>query len=163
MMALLTTVAALASVAIVTQDQTALRAAARDSAAQQAVLWRGDVLEVRGERLGYLQVYDHRRERAGYVLASQVRGTSLTPEEAPELLAVLSFVRDTPGAEALGIGYAAAYLKAAPAGSISAEAFDAPASMAERLARRAAVKQQGRGAEIGALPPQDPGAYGGQV
>ena len=162
MMALLTTVAALASVAIVTQDQTALRAAARDSAAQQAVLWQGDVLEVRGERLGYLQVYDHRRERAGYVLASQVRGTSLAPEEAPELLAVLRFVRDTPGAEALGIGYAAAYLKAAPADSITAEPFDALASMAERLARRASVKQQGRSAEIVASHLEVANAYGVQ-
>ncbi|HEY9068450.1 MAG TPA: hypothetical protein VIO33_25925, partial [Burkholderiaceae bacterium] len=31
--------------AIVTQDQVALRAAPRDAAAQQAVLWQGDVLE----------------------------------------------------------------------------------------------------------------------
>ena len=53
------------------------KGAPRDSAAQQAVLWQGDALEVRGERFGYLQVYDHRRERAGYVLASQVRGSSL--------------------------------------------------------------------------------------
>ena len=60
--------AALAAVAIVTQDQTALRAAPRDSAAQQAVLWQGDALEVRGRRLDYLQVYDHRRERAGFCL-----------------------------------------------------------------------------------------------
>jgi len=134
----------LAPLAIVTQDQAALRAAPRDSAAQQAVLWQGDALEVRGERFGYLQVYDHRRERAGYVLAAQVRGTSLQPQDAPELLAVLRFVRDTPGAEALGIGYAAAYLKAAPASAIDAEPFDALASMAERLARRASVRQGGR-------------------
>ncbi|MBV8633105.1 MAG: hypothetical protein JO002_01320, partial [Burkholderiaceae bacterium] len=61
---------ALAMVAIVTQDSAALRAAPRDSAQQQAVLWQGDTLEVRGERMGYLQVYDHRRERGGYILAS---------------------------------------------------------------------------------------------
>ena len=130
-----------APLAIVTQDQAALRAAPRDSAAQQAVLWQGDALEVRGERLGYLQVYDHRRERAGYVLASQLRPLSPAPEDAPALLAVLRFVRDTPGAEALGIAYAAAYLKAAPAGTITAEPFDALASMAERLAWRASVRQ----------------------
>ncbi|AKJ31634.1 hypothetical protein AAW51_4943 [Caldimonas brevitalea] len=134
-------VAALASMAIVTQDQVPLRAGPRDSAAQQAVLWQGDTLEVRGERMGYLQVWDHRRERAGYVLASQVRTTSLKPEEAPELLAVVRFLRDTPGAEALGIGYTAAYLKAAPAGDITAEPFDALGSMAERLARRASAQQ----------------------
>ena len=37
--------------AIVVQDSTSLRAAAKDSAQQQAVLWQGDALEVRGRRL----------------------------------------------------------------------------------------------------------------
>jgi hypothetical protein len=157
-----TTAAALASVAIVTQDQAPLRAAPRDSAAQQAVLWQGDALEVRGERLGYLQVYDHRRERSGYVLASQVRGNSLRPQEAPELLAVLRFVRDTPGAEALGIGYAAAYLKAAPAAAIDAEPFDALASMAERLARRASVRQGGKTSDSVAAHLEVAASYGVQ-
>ena len=163
MMLLATTAAAaLATVAIVTQDQAALRAAPRDSAAQQAVLWQGDALEVRGERFGYLQVYDHRRERAGYVLASQVRGSSLKPQEAPELLAVLRFVRDTPGAEALGIGYAAAYLKAAPAAAIDAEPFDALASMAERLARRASVRQGGKASDSVAAHLEVAASYGVQ-
>lgn len=157
-----TAAAALAAVAIVTQDQAALRAAPRDSAAQQAVLWQGDALEVRGERFGYLQVYDHRRERAGYVLASQVRGSSLKPQEAPELLAVLRFVRDTPGAEALGIGYAAAYLKAAPAAAIDAEPFDALASMAERLARRASVRQGGKASDSVAAHLEVAASYGVQ-
>ena len=58
--------------AIVLRDQTALRAAPRDSAPQQALLWQGEVLEVRGERLDYLQVWDHQRERGGFVRASQV-------------------------------------------------------------------------------------------
>ena len=56
---------ALLTLAIVTQDQATLRAAPRDSAAQQAALWQGDALEIRGQRMDYLQVYDHRRERAG--------------------------------------------------------------------------------------------------
>ncbi|HWH82128.1 MAG TPA: hypothetical protein VNU71_07815 [Burkholderiaceae bacterium] len=149
-MLLATTLMAAASVAIVTQERVALRAAPRDSAAQQAVLWPGDALEIRGDRLGYLQVYDHRRERAGYVLATQVRGTALAPEEAPELLAVLRFVRDTPGAEALGIGYAAAYLRAAPAGAITAEPFDALGTLAERLAQRASVRQPKAGDAVAA-------------
>ena len=51
--------AGLPGFAIVTQDNTALRAAPRDSAATQAVLWQGDALEVRGQRADYLQVYDH--------------------------------------------------------------------------------------------------------
>jgi len=123
--------------AIVVQDSTALRAAARDSAQQQAVLWQGDALEVRGQRLEFLQVYDHRRERAGFVRSAQVRVLSTEPAAAPDLLAVVRFLRDTPGAEALGIAYAAAYLKAAPAQAIGSEVFDALGSMADRLGRRA--------------------------
>ena len=135
--------AALATLAIVTQDQTALRASASDGAAQQAVLWQGDLLEVRGRRLDHLQVYDHRRERAGYIRATQVRTLDLQADEAPQLLAVLRFLRDTPGAESLGIAYVAAYLKAAPANTIGAEPFDALGTMAERLARRASSRQAG--------------------
>lgn len=133
--------ATLSAYAIVTTDQAALRAAPKDSAAQHAVLWQGDLLEIRGRRMDHLQVYDHRRERAGYVLASQVRSTSAQAAEAPELLSVLRFVRDTPGAEALGIAYAAAYLKAVPASAMTAEPFDALGTLAERLARRASSKQ----------------------
>ena len=138
---LATTAATLAVIAIVTQDQSALRAAPRESAPQQAVLWQGDSLEIRGQKGDYLQVYDHRRERAGYIRATQVRSQSLKPEAAPELLSVLRFLRDTPGSEALGIGYAAAYLRAAPAEAINGEAFDALGAMAERLARRASARQ----------------------
>lgn len=141
--------AGLPGFAIVTQDNTALRAAPRDSAATQAVLWQGDALEVRGQRADYLQVYDHRRERAGYVRATQVRTTNLKAEDAPELLAVLRFVRELRGSEALGLAYSAAYLKAAPAGTATAEAFDAMGQMAERLARRAS----GQGARsLGTAP-----------
>jgi hypothetical protein len=132
---------ALTVIAIVTQDQSVLRAAPRESAAQQAVLWQGDSLEIRGSKGDYLQVYDHRRERAGYLRASQVRRQALKPENAPELLAVVRFLHDTPGAEALGISYAAAYLKAAPADAIDGEVFDALGTFAERLARRATVRQ----------------------
>ncbi len=133
--------AAIASMAIVTQDQASLRAAPKDSAQQQAVLWQGDSLEIRGEKMDYLQVYDHRRERAGYIRASQVRKVSLAPAGSGELLAMVRFLKDTPGAEALGIAYTAAFLKAAPANAIGPEAFDALGGMAERLARRASVKQ----------------------
>ncbi len=127
--------------AIVTEDQTRLRASPRDGAQQQAVLSFGEVVEVRGERMDYVQVYDHKRERAGYVRAVQIRRTRFAPEESAELLAVVRFVRDQPGAEALGIGYVAAYLKAATGAEINseagAEAFDALGGFAERLARRA--------------------------
>lgn len=131
----------LVTLALVAQDRVALRNAPRDSAAQHAVLWQGDALEVRGERMGYLQVWDHRRERAGWVQATSVRTTSLDAKEAPELMAVVRFLRDTPGAESLGIAYVAAYLRAAPAQSIGAEPFDALGTMAERLARRASARE----------------------
>jgi hypothetical protein len=125
--------------AIVAQDQTALRAAPRDAAESQVALALGDALEIRGRQKDYLKVYDHRRERAGFVRASQVRVLTLTREHAPELLSVARFLRDLPGYEALGIGYVAAYLAAAPAEQIGAEPFDALGMMAERLARRAAT------------------------
>jgi len=141
--------AAAAMLAIVTQDQAALRAAPSATAAPHAQLWQGDLLEVRGRRLDHLQVYDYRRERAGYVRAGQVRMVDLTEAEAPQLLAVLRFVRDTPGAEALGIAYAAAYLKAVPASQLTAEPFDALGVLAERLARRAAA-QSAPGATVAA-------------
>jgi len=134
---MITLAAALATLAIVTRDQAALRAAPRDGAQQQAVLWQGDALEIRGERLDYLQVYDHRRERAGYIRASDVRTTNLDATAAPELLSVVRFLKDTPGAESLGVAYTAAYLKAAPTREITAESLDALGSMAERLTRQA--------------------------
>ncbi|MYM26664.1 hypothetical protein GTP46_29005 [Duganella sp. FT135W] len=138
-------IAAALTLAIVTQDQAALRAAPKDSAQQQAVLWPGDSLEIRGEKQDFLQVYDYRRERAGYIRAAQVRKVSLSSADAPELLSVVRFLRDTPGAESLGISYAAAYLKAAPATAITAEPFDALGTIADRLARRASAKQGKQG------------------
>jgi hypothetical protein len=129
------------TLAIVTQNQVALRASPKDTAPEQAVLWQGEVLEVRAERGDYLSVYDHRLERAGFIRSNQLHAMSLQPQDAPALLAVMQFLRDTPGSEALGISYAAAYLKAAPAEQITAEPFDAIGVMAERLAQRASVHQ----------------------
>jgi hypothetical protein len=127
--------------AIVVSDQAALRSAPRDSAKPHALLWQGEALEVRGERLDYLQVYDHRLERGGFVSAKLVRRVPVDASGAAELLAVLRFLRDTPGSEALGIGYAAAYIQAAPAQALrsaeGAEALDALGTFADRLARRA--------------------------
>ncbi|MDR3212742.1 MAG: hypothetical protein LBT71_02300 [Azoarcus sp.] len=129
--------ASLASFAIVTQDQIPLRAAPYENAARHAVLTQGDNLEVRGAKGDYLQVYDHRRERAGYIRLTQAGLYELTPEEAPRLRAVLEFLKNQPEQEALGIGHAAAFLKAAPAEAIDAGAFEALGTMAERLAWRA--------------------------
>jgi hypothetical protein len=146
---LLTPAAALAAapapaVAIVLQDQTALRAAPRAGAPQHAQLWQGEALEVRGERLDYLQVYDYRRERGGFVRASQLRRVVLAPEQAPELLAVVRFLEGSAGAESLGIAFAAAYIQAAPAAVLNSdegiEALDALGTMADRLAQRASTE-----------------------
>jgi hypothetical protein len=133
--------AATSDIAIVTQDQVPLRSAPRDSGKAYAVLVQGEALEVRGARMDYLQVWDHRRERGGFVRASQVRRLALTPIEAPDLLSVVRFLRGAPGAEALGIGFAAAYIQAAPAETLNGEdgiqALDALGTFAERLAQRA--------------------------
>jgi len=126
-----------AALGIVVEDHAALRAAPRATAAELETLWQGDVLEIRGERAGYLRVYDHRRERGGYLTASALRPAGLAEADAPELLAVLRFLSERPGSEALGISYGAAYLRAAPARALTAEPFDAIAGMAERLADRA--------------------------
>ncbi|MEN9864704.1 MAG: hypothetical protein RL748_294 [Pseudomonadota bacterium] len=129
--------------AIISQDATLLRAAPKDAAPTQAVLWPGEMVEVRGEKLDYLQVYEHRRERGGYVKASQLRLISLKPEDSEASLNVLQFLRDSPGSESLGISYAATWLKAAPTTAIASQgvqAFDAIGSMAERLARRASMR-----------------------
>jgi hypothetical protein len=141
--------------AIVTTDQAALRASPRAAAPTQAQLWQGELLEVRGERLDYLQVWDPVRERGGYVKANQVRRSALTPVDAPDLLAVLRFVRDAPGAESLGIGIAAAYLLAAPPeslrGAAGADALDALGTLADRLAQRASTTSAASKASQAAL------------
>jgi hypothetical protein len=132
---------AAAILGIVIQNQVALRTAPRDSAPQQSVLWQGEVLELRGEKGDYLNVYDHRLERGGYVRASQVRAAPLSADSAPGLLSVMRFLRDTPGNESLGISYAAAYLRAVPTADLTAEPLDALGVMADRLAQRASSQQ----------------------
>ena len=146
--------------AIVAQDQAAMRASPRDAAESQVALALGDALEIRGRTKDYLKVYDHRRERGGYVRVSQVRVLALTSEHAPELLAVARFLRDMPGYESLGIGYVAAYIATAPADAIGADSFDALGTMAERLARRASTNtSKARAATITAQL-EAVGAYG---
>ena len=136
-----------AALAIVAQDQAALRAEPRAAATQLTVLSPGDLVEIRGEQAEYLKVYNYRQERGGYLKREAARPLGLTENDAPELLAVLRFLRDSRGSEALGISYGAAYLKAAPAQSLTAEPFDALARMAERLADSAS----GSGSQPAAL------------
>ncbi|MDR3159344.1 MAG: hypothetical protein LBU11_10170 [Zoogloeaceae bacterium] len=132
------------ALAIVTQDQIPLGGMPSENAPRHATLTAGDTLEVRGEKGDYLQVYDHRRERAGYIRATQARRYTLAPEEAPRLKAIVNFLQDQPGQEALGIGHAAAFLKAAPAKEIDAGVLTAIGKMADRLAWRASRLTDGR-------------------
>jgi hypothetical protein len=126
-----------AALAIVVQDHTALRAAPRANAVELAFLWQGDVLWVRGELGGYLKVYNYRHEQGGYLSADAAREVRLTASDAPELLAVVRFLRQSAGRESLGISYGAAYLKAIAPQALTAEPLDAIAGMAERLADEA--------------------------
>ena len=137
--------------AIVLQDESGLRQAPGDRARPHAFLWQGEIVEVRGEALDFLSVYDYRRERGGFVRASRLRRLALGPQAAPELLAVLRFLRDSQGSEALGLGFAAAYVEAAPPealnGAAGAEALDALGTFASRLAGRASRGARGRAAQ----------------
>ena len=151
--------------ALIVQDAVALRAAPREAAAQQARLWQGELVEIRGERLEYVQVWDHQRERGGYVRASQLRRLSLDAAHADELLAVLRFVKDSAGSEGLGFGYGAAWLQAASPAQLSspvgAEVLDAVAGAAQRLAQRASAAGLSRGAQEALLGQLDAaGRYG---
>jgi hypothetical protein len=128
-----------ATVALVVQDKTPLRAASHDASPPQTTLTAGDWLEVRGEGQGYVQVYDHRRERAGYVRPEAIRAYPVDETSAPKLAAIVEYLRDAPGQESLGIGYAALFLRAAPAVTVTADVFDAIGTMAERLGRRAST------------------------
>ena len=130
-----------ATVGLVTRDKVALRAAPRESAASQTLLWRGEALEIRGVRGDFLQVWDHHRERGGYVRATQLMRVAGDAAESPQLLALLGFVSEQPGAEPLGLALAAATVQAMPAaelqGTQGAAVLDAIGRQAERLAERA--------------------------
>ena len=126
-----------AALAIAVQDHIPLRAAPSASAPELTRLGQGELLEIRGEGGGYFKVYDYHRERGGYLRSDAVHPVDPSPSQAPQLLAILRFLRDTPGSEALGISYGAAYLRAAPGTALSAEPVAAIARMAERLGDQA--------------------------
>ncbi|MBS2024748.1 MAG: hypothetical protein JST92_20320 [Deltaproteobacteria bacterium] len=94
------------TVTIVVDDQVSLRSSPRAGAPVSAVLSRGDLLELRGEEPGFLKVYDHQRERPGFVRPSQVRVHKLDAAGAAELKTIALFLRDQQGMEALGTSYA---------------------------------------------------------
>ena len=145
------TAAAIVLIALCADDPAVLRNAPRDDAPAQATLWRGDWLEVRGETAGFLRVYDHRRERPGYVRPASVRVHRLEAASTAELAAIVRFLRDGAGNESLGIGYAALALRAAPAGMDTSEILASIGTMADRLARRAsAARADARNAALSA-------------
>lgn len=128
--------------ALVTQDRTSLRGEPRDGAPRVALLWQGALLEARSERRGFVEVWDHAHERGGWVRAAQVRTYAASPAAVPELSAVVRFLRDTPGAEALGIAHARLALDARAPGTSAAPLLEATAVMADRLAQRASVRTE---------------------
>jgi len=127
-------------VAVIAGDHVVLRASPTRTAAQQAVLWKGDWLEVRGEQRGWVKVYDHRHERPGWIARPAARVVELEDRSAPALRAVVDFLRDAPGSESLGIAYAGLYMKVAPAGGIDAALLVSLGAMATRLAHRASTE-----------------------
>jgi hypothetical protein len=139
--------AAAITAAVVTGDHVALRAAPERTAPLQASLWKGDWLEVRGERKGWLKVYDHRHERPGWLDRKVARVVALDDAAAPQLRAVVDFLRDAPGSESLGIAYAALYMKVAPNGGIDAPLLVSVGVMADRLAHRASRATDGTTSE----------------
>ena len=120
-----------------------LRGAPRDTASLQAQLARGEALEIRAERGDHWQVWDYRRERGGWLRKGQVLLTPRGDGASAELLAQLRLARQQFGTEGLGLGLAAAYVQAATpaelAGPGGAEALDAMATFAERMADRASM------------------------
>lgn len=127
---------------LVAQDAP-LRGAPRDTASLQAQLGRGEALEIRGERGDHWQVWDYRRERGGWLRKAQVLVLPRGDGAAPELLSQLRLARQQWGTDGLGLGLAAAYVQAATpaefAGPGGAEALDALATFAERIADRASL------------------------
>lgn len=96
---------------------------------------------IRGVKGDFLQVWDHHRERGGYVRATQLMRVAGDAAEAPQLMALMAFVSEQPGSEPLGLALAAAAIQALPAAALQgpqgAAVMDAIGRQGERLAERA--------------------------
>ena len=104
----------------------AARAMARETAARQTQLYAGDWLEVRGERQGWLSGL-RPSPRAARLRAAgagaQLRGRPSRARATWRRSSTSCATRR--GMESLGIGYAALFLRAAPASAVGGELFDA--------------------------------------
>ena len=127
--------------AIIIQDQSPMLSAPKDDARQQAFLWSGELVEVRGAKKNYLQIYDYKRERPGYIAIDKVKTINFSEQEAPELLSALHYVSKQQGSESLTVGLAAAWLQSAPAklanSQQGAEVFNLLGLKAQQLADNA--------------------------
>lgn len=123
-------------VALVVEDRTPLLAAPSARAPQNQLLWRGDWVELRADEGDYLRVYHHRSERQGFLPAAAVATYRLEPQVVPRLQAIIEFLRERSGQEALGIAHVALLLRAAPPAAIDAATLDALGSFARALAAR---------------------------
>jgi hypothetical protein len=105
-----------------------------------ALLWQGETLEVAASASTTSR---STTTGAGAAICPGERSPAHLAWESgsAELLSIVRFLRRMPGAEALGIGFAAAYIEAAPAevlaSEVGVEALDALGGFAERLAERA--------------------------
>lgn len=133
-------------IGLVIQKNTSLKSAPKDSASVLAVLWQGEWVEVRNKRMEYLEVYDHKRERVGFVKITHLRQSKFHESETKEFLTLVRHLRDSRGSSSLGISLASAYLKAASVKEMNsaqgAEVLHAIGIFAERIADRASSNLQ---------------------
>lgn len=129
---------------LVLQDGAALRIAPKEGSPEQARLIRGEALELRGERLDWLQVWDYRRERGGFVRRSQLLPL---PSDLPTLRAQLQLALPQEGQEGLALALASAFVQTAAAAELGtaagAEVLDAIGQLGQRIAASSGARRAG--------------------
>ena len=138
-----------AALAIVVQDHTRCARAPRSGATELTTLWQGDVLEVRGERAGYLQVYNYRRERGGYFRSEAVRPVGLSAARCARAARGAALPARQPGLRGARDQLRRRLSQGSARKRATAEPFEAIARMAERLADEASGERS-LIAEVGA-------------
>ena len=129
---------------LVLQDGAALRIAPKEGSPGQARLIRGEAVELRGERLDWLQVWDYRRERGGFVRRGQLLPL---PSDQPALRAQLQLALPQEGQEGLALALASAFVQAAPAAELNTAAgagvLDAIGQLGQRIAASSGARRAG--------------------